>query len=101
MKRIFLFLVTNLAVVLVLSVVARLLGIDQYMTARGGDLVGRDAGLDHVDRGTDPFRGRFIGIDLVLVGLAADEGAIVAGAVAVEAVHDVEEDHVTGLDHAV
>ncbi len=40
MKRIFLFLVTNLAVVLVLSVVARLLGIDQYMTARGGDLGG-------------------------------------------------------------
>ena len=40
MKRIFLFLVTNLAVVLVLSVVARLLGIDQYMTARGGDLSG-------------------------------------------------------------
>lgn len=40
MKRIFLFLVTNLAVVLVLSVVARLLGIDQYMAARGGDLGG-------------------------------------------------------------
>ncbi len=40
MKRIFLFLATNLAVVLVLSVVARLLGIDQYMTSRGGDLGG-------------------------------------------------------------
>ncbi len=40
MKRIFLFLVTNLAVVLVLSIVARLLGIDQYMSARGGDLGG-------------------------------------------------------------
>lgn len=40
MKRIFLFLVTNLAVVLVLSVVARIFGIDQYMTARGGDLGG-------------------------------------------------------------
>ena len=40
MKRIFLFLVTNLAVVLVLSIVARLLGIDQYMAARGGDLGG-------------------------------------------------------------
>jgi heat shock protein HtpX len=40
MKRIFLFLATNLAVVLVLSVVARLLGIDQYMTSRGSDLGG-------------------------------------------------------------
>jgi len=40
MKRIFLFLLTNLAVVLVLSVIARLFGLDQYMTARGGDLGG-------------------------------------------------------------
>jgi heat shock protein HtpX len=38
MKRIFLFLATNLAVVLVLSVVAHLLGLDRYMQARGGDL---------------------------------------------------------------
>jgi heat shock protein HtpX len=40
MKRIFLFLVTNLAVILVLSVVARLLGIDRYLGAHGGDLGG-------------------------------------------------------------
>jgi heat shock protein HtpX len=40
MKRIILFLATNLAVVLVLSVVARLLGIDQYMAANGGNLGG-------------------------------------------------------------
>jgi heat shock protein HtpX len=40
MKRIFLFLVTNLAVVLVLSVVARLLGIDRYLSAHGSDLGG-------------------------------------------------------------
>jgi heat shock protein HtpX len=40
MKRIFLFLVTNLAVMLVLSVAARLLGLDQYLAARGGDLGG-------------------------------------------------------------
>ena len=40
MKRIFLFLMTNLAVVLVLSVIARLFGLDQYMSARGGDLGG-------------------------------------------------------------
>ena len=36
MKRIVLFLVTNLAVVLVLSVVLRLLGLDQAMTAQTG-----------------------------------------------------------------
>ncbi len=36
MKRIFLFLATNLAVVLVLSVVARLFGIDKLMTNQGG-----------------------------------------------------------------
>jgi heat shock protein HtpX len=40
MKRILLFLATNLAVVFVLSVVAHLLGIDRYMSARGGDLGG-------------------------------------------------------------
>ena len=40
MKRIFLFLLTNLAVVLVLSVIARLFGLDQYLSARGGDLGG-------------------------------------------------------------
>ena len=40
MKRILLFLATNLAIVFVLSVVAHLLGIDRYMSARGGDLGG-------------------------------------------------------------
>src|SRR5215470_11238591 len=40
MKRIFLFLVTNLAIVIVLSIVAHLLGIDQYLAARGGSLDG-------------------------------------------------------------
>jgi heat shock protein HtpX len=40
MKRIVLFLVTNLAIVVVLSVVAHLLGIDQYLNARGGSLGG-------------------------------------------------------------
>jgi heat shock protein HtpX len=37
MKRIFLFLVTNIAVVVTLSVVASLLGINQYITAQGID----------------------------------------------------------------
>ena len=40
MKRIFLFLITNLAVMLVLGTVAQLLGLDRYMGARGGDLGG-------------------------------------------------------------
>ena len=40
MKRIALFLVTNLAIVVVLSIVAHILGVDQYMNARGGSLNG-------------------------------------------------------------
>ncbi|MEP7313947.1 MAG: protease HtpX [Pseudomonadota bacterium] len=40
MKRIVLFLATNLAIVLVLSVVARVLGIDRYLAAQGGNLTG-------------------------------------------------------------
>jgi heat shock protein HtpX len=40
MKRIILFLATNLAIVLVLSVAARLLGVDQYLSANGGNLSG-------------------------------------------------------------
>ncbi len=40
MKRILLFLATNLAVVLVLSVVMQVLGIDQYIAAQGGSLYG-------------------------------------------------------------
>lgn len=40
MKRIILFLATNLAIVLVLSVVARLIGLDQYLAVRGGSLEG-------------------------------------------------------------
>jgi heat shock protein HtpX len=40
MKRIVLFLLTNLAVLLVLTVVARLLGIDAYLAAHGQSLQG-------------------------------------------------------------
>ena len=40
MKRVLLFIATNLAVVVVLSVVARLLGIDQYLAAQGGSYTG-------------------------------------------------------------
>jgi len=40
MKRIFLFLVTNLAVVLVLSVAVRVLGLDRYLTANGMNVGG-------------------------------------------------------------
>lgn len=38
MKRIVLFLATNLAIVLVLSVTLRLLGVEPYLTAQGLDL---------------------------------------------------------------
>jgi heat shock protein HtpX len=40
MKRVILLVLTNLAVVLVLSVVTHLLGVDQYLTARGGNING-------------------------------------------------------------
>jgi len=38
MKRVLLFLATNLAIILVLSVVAQILGVDQYLAARGAQL---------------------------------------------------------------
>jgi heat shock protein HtpX len=38
MKRVFLFLVTNLAVLVVLSIAANLLGVDRFMTDQGLDL---------------------------------------------------------------
>ncbi|MBK6598462.1 MAG: protease HtpX [Proteobacteria bacterium] len=40
MKRIVLFIATNIAVLLVLSVIVRLFGLDPYLTARGGNLTG-------------------------------------------------------------
>jgi heat shock protein HtpX len=40
MKRIVLFLATNLAIVIVLSVVARLIGLDAYLAREGGSLTG-------------------------------------------------------------
>ncbi len=40
MKRIFLFLVTNLAILVVLTAVARLLGVDQWLTQHGAGLGG-------------------------------------------------------------
>ncbi len=40
MKRVFLFVLTNLAVMLVLSIVVRVLGLDQYITAQGGSYGG-------------------------------------------------------------
>ena len=40
MKRILLFAATNLAVLVVISVVAKVLGLDAYLAARGGSLEG-------------------------------------------------------------
>ena len=40
MKRVLLFLATNLAIIVVLSIVAQVLGIDRYLDAKGGNLGG-------------------------------------------------------------
>jgi heat shock protein HtpX len=40
MKRVLLFLATNLAILIVLSIVANLLGLDRYLAVRGGNLQG-------------------------------------------------------------
>jgi heat shock protein HtpX len=40
MKRVLLFLATNLAILVVLSIVAQILGIDRYLAANGGNLGG-------------------------------------------------------------
>jgi heat shock protein HtpX len=40
MKRVVLFLATNLAIIVVLSIVAQILGIDRYLAANGGNLGG-------------------------------------------------------------
>lgn len=40
MKRFLLFAATNIAVLVVISVVAKLLGLDTYLAARGGSLAG-------------------------------------------------------------
>jgi heat shock protein HtpX len=40
MKRVLLFLGTNLAILVVLSIAARLLGVDAWLTSQGGDLGG-------------------------------------------------------------
>src|SRR4051812_50127224 len=40
MKRVFLFIVTNLAVMLVLSITLSLLGVNRYMAVRGMDMSG-------------------------------------------------------------
>src|ERR1039457_7003297 len=38
MKRIFLFVLTNLAIVFTLSIIAQVTGLDRWLAARGGDL---------------------------------------------------------------
>ena len=40
MKRVLLFLATNLAILVVLSIVCQILGIDRYLALRGGNLQG-------------------------------------------------------------
>jgi heat shock protein HtpX len=40
MKRVLLFVATNLAIIFILSIAARLLGLDAYLAAQGGNLTG-------------------------------------------------------------
>src|SRR5579871_6135330 len=68
---------------------------------QGGDLVGRHPGLDHRDRRVDPLPRPAVGV--ALAGrLAPDgEGPVVAGAVAVVGMDDVEVGLISRPDDAV
>ena len=64
MKRIFLFLATNLAIVFVLSITMRLLGVDRYLTANGLNLTSllifaavmdKDNKVIRTERWLDPY----------------------------------------------
>ena len=67
----------------------------------GADVGGRHAGLDHGDRPVDVLAADLVGVALRRRGAAHLERAVVARAVAVVAVQDVEERRVTGTDDAV
>jgi hypothetical protein len=71
-----------------------LVGQADLLRARphGGDLVGRHARPDQVDRRVEPLAAATVGIELRRRRVADVERAVVAGAVAVEGVDDVEED---------
>src|SRR5207237_7283985 len=66
-----------------------------------GDEVGGQPGLDHVDPGIDPLASLLVGVALALRRAAHVEGAVVAGAVAVVGLDDVEECLVTRADQAI
>jgi len=61
MKRVFLFIATNLAIVLILSIVLRLLGVDSLLDAQGGSL---DMGSLLVFAAVFGFGGSFISLAL-------------------------------------
>ncbi len=63
--------------------------------------VGRDAGLDQVDRQIKPLAAALVGVVLGRRRPSDIEGAVVAGAVADEGVEDVEEGLVARADEAV
>src|SRR6266480_579832 len=66
-----------------------------------GDQVGRYTGLHHVDPRIDPFARLRVGVALTLRRPADVEGPVVAGAVAVIGLDDVEEGLVAGPDQAI
>src|SRR5207245_10560917 len=65
------------------------------------DQVGGHAGLDHIDSDIDPFSCLPIGVSLALRCPADIEGPVVAGAIAVVGLDDVEEGLVAGPDEAI
>ena len=67
----------------------------------GGDLVGRDARPYQRDRLVDPFARLLIGVLLRWRGAADIEGAVIAGAIAVIALDDIEESLIAGADQPV
>src|SRR2546423_10586900 len=66
-----------------------------------GDEIGGQSRLDHVDPGIDPLASLLVGVALALRRPAHVEGPVVAGAVAVVGLGDVEEWLVTRADQAI
>ena len=64
-------------------------------------LVGRHARLDQRDRGVQPFAALDVRVALRRRGAADVEGAVVAGAIALVALQDVEERLIAGAEKAI
>src|SRR5262249_54328323 len=64
-------------------------------------LIGAHARLDELDRPIGPLTSLLVGVVLPRRGAAGVEGRVIAGAIADEALQDVEERLVARADHAV